>query len=101
MHFCNEVSHLQLGRDHAEKLYATICDQTEDFAGAHNLVGWDDFKVKMREHVRQSPPNVAGPGGTVAVGGLWFDPLYQTIVKSMPDVPDRDKVSYICANEIK
>ena len=55
-------------------------------------MAWDDFQIKMRNHICHSPPYAKGYDGDVALGGLWFDPLYQIIVKSMPDVPDRDQV---------
>jgi hypothetical protein len=88
----NELSRLQFGRDHAKKLYGKICSKTEDYLGAPNLVSWDDFDKKMRRHVLHSRPYVIGSHGAVALGGLWFEPLYRIIIKSMPEVPDRDEV---------
>jgi hypothetical protein len=85
----NQLSHLCLDRDHAKKLYETICDQTDDFHGAHNLVGWENFVIKMEKHIRHSHPS---PSNQVALGGLWFEPLYRIVIKSMPEVPDRDEV---------
>jgi hypothetical protein len=95
----NNLSRLQLEHHFAKRLYHNICDVTPDYMGAHNLVRWSDFRECLKSHVLKSKPYISKPGkseGEVLdefrVGGIWFDALYQTVICSMPEVPQRDEV---------
>eukprot|EP00929_Paragymnodinium_shiwhaense_P038068 TRINITY_DN20181_c0_g1_i2.p1 TRINITY_DN20181_c0_g1~~TRINITY_DN20181_c0_g1_i2.p1 ORF type:complete len:1414 (-),score=372.64 TRINITY_DN20181_c0_g1_i2:376-4617(-) len=91
-------SRLDLQDIHVLPFYEHICANSPDYLGAHNLVGWRDFCVHIKSRVENSRPYLR-KGGTgdqknhqFVVGSIWFEPLYQIVVSSMPEVPRREEI---------
>lgn len=83
----NSRANLHLQEDIAQKLYIRFCDSTPKYEGARNLVAWRDFERKLREHILKKTHLLEVDGERFHVGGIWFEPLYNVVITSMPEVP--------------
>jgi hypothetical protein len=94
----NTRSNLQLPVDIAKRLYKRFCDATPRYEGAKNLIAWSDLRRQLSEHILkrthqlQLTPEGERNEAKFYVGGIWFDPLYNVIITSMPEVPAWEKV---------
>eukprot|EP00746_Dinoflagellata_sp_MGD_P141736 gnl/MRDRNA2_/MRDRNA2_74795_c0_seq1.p1 gnl/MRDRNA2_/MRDRNA2_74795_c0~~gnl/MRDRNA2_/MRDRNA2_74795_c0_seq1.p1 ORF type:complete len:1594 (-),score=306.70 gnl/MRDRNA2_/MRDRNA2_74795_c0_seq1:195-4613(-) len=91
----NVESRLDLQDTLATKLYEKICISTPNYRGAENLVSWKDFSRELKKTIGASRPYLESKqqgGKQYVVGCLWFEPLYQVVISSMPEMPDREEV---------